>query len=423
MTMEQRIWLSWGLVATLVVALMAPSAAVAGAHLDRDFGSNGIARLPKTFDDSAGMALVGDGRVLVAGKGGILALLPSGQIDPSFGTEGVAKPAVPSQFVVGPESLELSAIAVDQQGRAVVVGDFLPESPAVTHPLVERFSPTGQVEGDFSSQMPAEAELQQIAFDSAGRIVVKGKVPRSSGERDFLTRLEESGRADPSFGQAGLRTLPEVPHWYAETRLERSWDIGPGDAISIAIKRGRGQSLLQLGGDGARSEGFGHDGIGPYPSGTVLGPLVDPLGRLITWSEIEGVEHRLPNGIRIDRLNPGGGADRSFGKHGSMELRIPHLYTADLALDESGHILVATLLKGRGAISEGKELALYRLRGDGRIDRSFGHDGMVLIRFPHVNFPLLTLEELDMRGDEATILATDCGRNCEPVVARVDLGA
>jgi hypothetical protein len=95
---------------------------------------------------------------------------------------------------------------------------------------------------------------------------------------------------------------------------------------------------------------------------------------------------------------------------------------AELALEEDGTILVAALLKGKGAISEGKELALYRLRDDGRIDRSFGHGGMVRVHFPHLAYPLLNLEEVDVRGNEAALFATDCGRNCEPVVAKVDLG-
>ena len=422
MTFEQRGWLSLVLMTTLVAAVVvAPGAAKAGAHLDRQFGSNGLGRLPKTFDDSAGLALDGDGRVLVAGEGGISALLPSGLINSSFGTAGVAKPTVPPQVAVGRGGLELSSIAIDNQGRAVVVGDsYSEESPGVVHPLVERFSPTGQVEGDFSSQLPAGADLQQVAIDSAGRIVIKGKATDRSGERDFLARLEESGRTDPSFGNTGLRTLPEVAHWYTETRLQRSWAIGPDDAISVAIKRGRGQSLLQLNSGGARVGTFGEAGVRPFPSRTVLGPLVDPLGRLITWSKIEGVEHRLPNGILIHRLNRDGSADRGFGRHGLIELRIPRLYSAELALDESGHILVAALLKSQIPGSEGRELALYRLREDGRIERSFGRDGMV--HFPYVEPPFLDLEEIDVRGEEVAILVKHCGGGCEPIVARVDLG-
>jgi hypothetical protein len=153
-----------------------------------------------------------------------------------------------------------------------------------------------------------------------------------------------------------------------------------------------------------------------------IGPLVDPAGRKITWSYLEGVEHRRPNGILIERLMPGGAPDPTFGKDGSAELRVPRFYEGEVELDEAGRILVAAAFKGRSPVSESKELGLIRLKEDGRIDTSFGREGIVHIRFPGARHGASAyLEELTVRGDQAAIDASYCG-SCQPVVALIDLG-
>ena len=73
-------------------------------------------------------------------------------------------------------------------------------------------------------------------------------------------------------------------------------------------------------------------------------------------------------------------------------------------------------------MSESKELGLIRLKEDGRIDTSFGREGIVHIRFPGARHGASAyLEELTVRGDQAAIDASYCG-SCQPVVALIDLG-
>ena len=77
-------------------------------------------------------------------------------------------------------------------------------------------------------------------------------------------------------------------------------------------------------------------------------------------------------------------------------------------------------LKSRGFVSEGKNLALLRLKDDGEIDRSFGRRGMVRIPFPGGSNRSVYLEGMDVRGGQAAVSATYCGA-CRPAVALVDL--
>lgn len=124
----------------------AATARAAGAHLDRGFGTNGVRFLSSSLREPTGAALLGDGRVLVGGEDGLVALLPSGRLDPGFGKGGYAR------FVQPPTGVaEASTVAVDRRGRPVVVGSLSVEpkgaglltEPAV-RPFIERFTAAGE---------------------------------------------------------------------------------------------------------------------------------------------------------------------------------------------------------------------------------------------------------------------------------------
>jgi uncharacterized delta-60 repeat protein len=247
-----------------------------------------------------------------------------------------------------------------------------------------------------------------------------------SVEEAFIARITESGRPDLTFANQGVFRDKGVEllsgGFRVDESLHRDWSLGPGGQVSLYASRGEDGSMLRLGQDGEPDPGFGIGGYVPYPSGTYSGPLIDQEERTITWGYLEGVPHRLANGLLIKRLAPDGSPDTSFGKDGAVTLRIPRFYEADLALDEHGRILIAASLKGRGAVSEPKELALLRLRTDGKLDESFGRHGMVRIPFPRGRLhPAVYLQGMDVRGDQAAIAASYCGA-CQPVVAMVDLG-
>ena len=81
------------LIVTLIMVGAAPAAARAEGHLDREFGKGGIRYLPESLREPRGVALLGDGRVAYADEGEVAALSPSGELDPEFGDDGLAKVA------------------------------------------------------------------------------------------------------------------------------------------------------------------------------------------------------------------------------------------------------------------------------------------------------------------------------------------
>ena len=151
--------------------------------LDTTFGSSGRTITDLGFDDVAnGVALTFAGAVVVAGftigtklNNDFLLVRydPDGALDTGFGTLGVVKTDLGSGDDFGED------LAVDAAGRIVVVGRAT--SPTILDMVLARYTPDGTLDPGFASNGILTADFhgagdfgQDVAFDSAGRIVAAG---------------------------------------------------------------------------------------------------------------------------------------------------------------------------------------------------------------------------------------------------------
>jgi uncharacterized delta-60 repeat protein len=444
-SLRRRLFLAPAVLTVAACAfLVAAATAGAAAHLDRGFGSGGIRLLPSSLRETSGVALLGGGRVVVSGEDELVALLPSGRIDRGFGEQGHAPFVKPAN-----STLETSAVAVDRRGRPVEVGSvaFEAGSDAVLagsrqKPFVERFTPAGKLDPGFGGGSgylvsdlglpdspdgePAEAFLSTVSFDAADRLVATGRSSADVGgetgvtahTRVFLARFDDSGRLDPSFARGGTFFAPE------NEAISTTATPTPGGEMTVETKSPKRRAILRLDANGAPDPPFGSGGYAPSPFGSEFAPLlVDSRGRTTAYTYVSGVAHRLANGLRLRRLLPDGKIDRGFGDNGTATVRMPRFYGAEPALDAHDRILLAVSLKQRGPIGEPEELALVRLRDNGKIDTSFAPHGMVRIPYPPgTPTPAVYLHGIDVRDEQAAIDATYCGKgDCRPSVALVDL--
>ena len=429
--------------ATLLVAAFLVNTQVAygsPAHVDREFGSDGVEFLPSSLDASTGMALSGDGRVIVVEKGEKLAaLLPSGHLDPEFGEGGYA-------HLTGPKAARVYgySVAVDPQGRPVVVGRASTATESKEgrdEPLVERFTPAGQPDPEFGGGLgyvtsnfglpprpeggPRQATLYGAAFDSTGRITLWGQSRVGTAlahftatpygiEQNFLARLEPSGQVDPSFAENGL--YPQA--------VGGAWAVEPDGGVVVASSpHSKVSSFLRLGEDGRLDAAFAEGGRIQYPENFRASVLVDSSDRTIIARRVEGVHGRLPNGMTFERLLPDGSPDPEFGHGGNTTVRIPQFSYAELALDEEGRVLMAVSLKERGPVGESKGLAVVRLGPDGSLDESFGHDGLIRIKLPGTHYFANPEGGLSVSGGKAAFEADYCSeKKCRTIIVMVDLG-
>lgn len=412
------------LTAFLLVPLGAAATAEAGGQVDAGFGKGG--KVVHAFGAEEGLeaALLSDGRVIAAGRGKAMALLPSGEIDSSFGDAGFLSMALPP----GGEGAGIATVLVDTQGRLLVVGNctFPTEAdylPFYSLAIVARYSADGRLDTSFgdegfalidpglrseSRSAQPQISITDAALDNAGRVVFAGT---NSGSRrykgsfigtsePFVARLTAEGEVDRSFSGDGV-----LPVFGTERINTVALDSRGGVYLS-AFKEQR-SVLIHLGADGAIDRGFGENGFRMQPYDAIDGPVLQAAsGRLLIFRYLSSwPAHRLAGGVQIKRLLPDGSLDRSFGQGGEARFRLPRFDRYTLEVDDEGRILIGANLKRRDR--EGRRpalpgaLALIRLQADGSVDPGFGRNGV--IKVPYGHRWEVQPQRLDVVGDEALL--------------------
>jgi uncharacterized delta-60 repeat protein len=238
----------------VVVAALRPDGTVDGA-----FGTRGVSRVPKP---GTGFMLLDvlrrpDGRLLIVGSGMpaskyelgrllLLQLTPSGAVDTTFGTNGVATAAIEA----GCGNCEPAALAAD--GSIVLVGatgtqspeiETNPNAPNTFTPAIARLTPSGAPDPSFGQngvrQIPGTSSGSAFGYGvdsaSAGRFVVLA----AQGRSPVVTRLLADGSADPTFNGGTPLALPQQDVLHLAAR--------PGDVTSLLGFHG----LVRVGPTGA----------------------------------------------------------------------------------------------------------------------------------------------------------------------------
>ncbi len=300
---------------------------------DRSFGHRRgvtVVRFAGATRAGAGaVALFRDGRILVAGtvtldgveRLAVARLQPGGNVDPNFGSNGVA--------VVGPPGAQLEAMALQPEGELVLAGSVPNPEQSRRAVLVMRLLADGSPDPAFgtggavdSAAVDLAGRARDVLVLPDGRIALAASVERGRAARGtFLAaRLTAAGAFDPSFDGDGVARI-----------VTTSRRIRGGGAAAIALDR-RGRLLLA----GSVRGGGGRDDA------------------------------------TVARLTPDGRVDRRFGASGVERLADPHgrsLRIAAMRRDGRGRLVLGGVATGLGA-------AVLRLRGDGRRDRSFGAGGL-----------------------------------------------
>jgi uncharacterized delta-60 repeat protein len=179
-----------------------------------------------------------------------------------------------------------------------------------------------------------------------------------------VARYLPDGRLDRSFGTNGIALDPRS-NFYLEGHLAS----GPGGTIVASSS----EAITRFTADGRIDRSYAHKGeVLRDRSGTNIGlatNLVLRNGATIVVSPRLTVD--TPLGIVAVRYGPDGRIDRRYGKDGRAFAPVWNDYEPVAA--------VATQARGLLMLSPGEEdgeLFLTRLTPDGRVDRSFGSDGL-----------------------------------------------
>lgn len=304
--------------------------------------------------DSRGRVLVAGSSTTTPGTGQssenafVVRYTPDGKLDPSFGEEGVVVTdfGLPGPRVAAGESASASqvrafGIAVDQNDKVVITGT--------------RLSAVGPCRGTVG-------------------------LPH---EEAFVARLDSNGRRDTSFGNAGVVSLMEGPELGDDIQDLNAPMVDANGKIYISTRPtgpcDEGESALvgRLDDSGRADTSFGDNGW-VQVSGEAPGSFLPFSIALDSRDQVLLLASGTQGAAIVKRVLSSGAVDQTFGHRGVATMRgsSGKLSIAGQAIDGSGRVLIA------GTI--GRSFFLGRLTSEGKVDRSFGRSGRVITGFgPH----------------------------------------
>ena len=161
---------------------------------------------------------------------GVVRYLTEGQLDPTFGDNGVVVTNEPGSELAG-------ALSIAPDGKIAVGGTVRQPSNAYAF-RVERYLDNGDLDSSFgeggivTTQIGSTAHLNDLVAQGDGKLVAGGQ-SYTSRNLFALARYLDDGSLDPSFGDAGTRTY----NFSAHNEHARSVAIQtlPGDPLDERI--------------------------------------------------------------------------------------------------------------------------------------------------------------------------------------------
>jgi uncharacterized delta-60 repeat protein len=279
---------------------------------DSSFGSGGSVLVPigkNAYADA--IALQSDGKIVVAGTGrstvtgtplGLAAvrLTTGGQLDPSFGSGGIAVVPVGSNAVA-------NAVAIQPNGEILLGGTA---TSGANQFVAARLTSAGAPDASFGSggveAFGPTAAAWGMALQPNGDVVLAGQETYKGTQAYMAARLLPNGQPDTSFGQArtGIVTVP-IGSTAAgmAVGLQSTGDIViTGNATSGT----RVIATVALLPNGSLDPSFGTGGIASVNGSGVNALAIEPNDEIVLAG----------SGPSAIKLTSSGALDATFGKQG-----------------------------------------------------------------------------------------------------------
>jgi len=301
----------------------------------------------------------------------------AGNFDPSFGRGGIVK----SAYIAG--------IAVQPDGKIVTAGTA-GSSAGGPYFGVARYLPDGSPDPSFGDGGRVVTPFtywgipSAVALQPDGKIVVAGTSAQGddyAASEFTLARYEANGALDTSFGTDGITNtvFPEPPGTFYNAEptalaVLPDGDIVAGGSLSVGIDSSW-SVLARYTPDGSLDPTFGDGGTVQSSSGTLAGIAVQPDGKIVASGSADVGGHGQDiQTMALTRFEPDGTFDGTFGYVTTDPRR--HYEGGPLLL-RHGKILVAGTTREKG--SWFPVVARFDA-GDHHLDSTFGKNGFAEIR-------------------------------------------
>lgn len=247
---------------------------------DPHFGEGGRVELPTRRAHFRAIALLPDGKLLVAGTTDwlaeharmlVLRLLPDGRPDPSFGRDGRATVGCAHRG-----SCMANRIMVEPDGAILLAGRVLGRSPGgrryrerPSRIAVARLLPDGHPDRSFAGHgltaLRAGFRSEATAMAQAGAGIVIACRLRGNDREDVLVRLDPDGHLDRDFATDGI-----------------SHAFPPGSGAPTAILPTRRQIIVATQASGSRPVLIGFDSAGALDRSYPMVPAAQLMPSLVS---------------------------------------------------------------------------------------------------------------------------------------------
>ncbi len=343
-------------------------------NLNPDFGTGGIAWANGTV---GGMARQSDGAILLAGafqRGfAVKRLLADGTPDDSFSKDSVAL------LVMGLSLDVANHSALQSDGKIIVAGS---NSQGFA---IARYLPNGTLDSSFSGDGLLELNFGDEFYDSAataiaaqsdGRIIVTGWVREENNSfissRMVVARLNVDGSLDLSFAEDGF-LLTDLPGYaQANTVL-----VQPNGKVVVAGSWNDRATIMRLNSNGTYDTQFSTDGIASMVTegSTISSIALQPDGRILAAGSTRPYFSNpyYSSILLLTRFNVNGSIDTTFGARGKVVDATSRQRTADdmVLLPDGSFVVVGDASIFRQGF-ETSQLAVSRYLADGSLDGLFG---------------------------------------------------
>lgn len=251
--------------------------------LDNTFGTNGRVTVQAGETSVAkSVALLPDGRILVAGYSGLapyldftmVRLTADGALDPTFDNVGVVVSPMPTNLPTG----EAVKVLLRPDGKFLVVGNYRSQTMAtVAKVFIAQYQSDGQLDTSFAdngiwSVPPGQQQnwVDEAVLAPDGRIIAVGtRFNPVTGDYNLLSfAVKGDGTTDTAYGNNGFAVLqPDGRNGFTGTGLAIKNDgtIRIGGGASVLNNQNIDGVVLQLTPNGQYDLTFNQLGYGFYP--------------------------------------------------------------------------------------------------------------------------------------------------------------
>ncbi|MBE2281863.1 MAG: hypothetical protein IAE77_00215 [Prosthecobacter sp.] len=297
-----------------------------------------------------------------------------GDLDATFGSSGKVITNI------GGESARASAVAVQADGKIVLVGS------AENDGLVVRYTKAGALDAGFGTsgkvKVSGAGGFNCVAVQSDGKIVLAG-VDGSGGS---VVKLMSDGSLDTTFSGNGIATVtgivPVALAVQSDGKIvcvgsagldaELRWQIG------VARFQTNGALDTTFAGNGKRIMNLDDGPIGnETPESYAGGLAIQSDGKIVVGGSFS-------SRAAVARLTSAGSLDTSFGGNGKMNLQLGpgSSRTRSLAIQNDDRILLGGTQFNVQGINWDQDVFLMRVTSSGAADSTLGGSGYVVTALP-----------------------------------------